>query len=97
MVTINLSAVANAQRLGVTLVNVCNGTIAGDVLIPMGVLAGDTSGNAVTNGSDVSQTKAQSGQPVTGSNFREDVTANGTINGSDVSSVKAKSGTALPP
>ena len=42
MVTINLSGVANAQRLGVTLKNVCNGTISGDVLIPMGVLAGDT-------------------------------------------------------
>jgi hypothetical protein len=96
VVTINLTGVTNAQRLGVTLVNVCDGTNSGNVLIPMGVLAGDTSANATTNGSDVSQTKAQSGQPVTGSNFREDVTANGTINAGDVSSVKSHSGTSLP-
>ena len=37
-----------------------NGTIAGDVVIPMGVL-GDTSGNGTANGSDVSQTKAHLG------------------------------------
>ncbi len=35
-ITVNLTDVTNAQRLGVTLGNVCNGTIAGDVLIPMG-------------------------------------------------------------
>ena len=97
VITINLSAVANAQRLGVTLVNVCNGTIAGDVLIPMGVLAGDTSGNGTANASDVSQTKAQTGHAITVSNFREDITANGAINSGDVSNAKAHSGTALPP
>ena len=97
VVTINLTGVLNAQRLGVTLKNVCNGTISGDVMIPMGVLIGDTSGNAATNASDVSQTKARSGQAVISTNFRSDVTANGAINAGDVSSVKSRSGTALPP
>jgi len=97
VVTINLTGVLNAQRLGVTLKNVCNGTISGDVMIPMGVLIGDTSGNAVTNSSDVSQTKGRSGQAVISTNFRSDVTVNGSINAGDVSSVKSRSGTALPP
>jgi len=53
--------------------------------------------NAVVNASDVSLTKAQVGQPVSGSNFREDVNASGTISATDVAQVKAEVGTALPP
>jgi hypothetical protein len=37
------------------------------------------------------------GQPVSGSNFREDVNANGTISSTDVALVKSEVGTALPP
>ena len=65
-------------------------------VIPMSILIGDTTGNAIVNASDVSQTKAKAGQAVDASNFREDVTANGSINASDVSLVKSKAGTALP-
>ena len=53
---------------------------------------GDTNANGVVNASDVSQTKSQSGQAVTGANFRTDVIVNGTINASDVSVVKSRSG-----
>jgi uncharacterized MnhB-related membrane protein len=63
----------------------------------MGVLVGDVNGNAAVNASDVSLTKAQVGQPVTGSNFREDVNANGTISSTDVAIVKSDLGTSLPP
>ena len=45
---------------------------------------GDTNANGVVNASDVGQTKSQSGQAVTSSNFRTDVTVNGTINASDL-------------
>ena len=62
----------------------------------MGLLNGDTTGNGSVNASDVSQTKARSGQPVDATNFRNDVTVNGSINASDVSLVKTQSGTALP-
>jgi hypothetical protein len=48
------------------------------------------------NSSDIAQTQSQSGQPVSASNFREDVTVNGAINSSDVALVQSKSGTALP-
>jgi hypothetical protein len=96
VITVNLTGVTNAQRLGVTLANVNNGTATGDVVIPMGVLQGDTNASGTVTGTDVSQAKLQSGQPVTGSNFRNDVIVSGSINGSDVSSVKQSSGTALP-
>ena len=62
----------------------------------MGVLEGDTTANRAVNSSDISQTQSQSGQSVTGSNFREDVTVNGLINSSDISLVQSRSGTALP-
>ena len=95
-VTVNLTGVTNAQRITVTLFNVNDGTNSGDVPVSMGVLVGDVNGNAVVNASDVSLTKSQVGQPVSGSNFREDVNANGLINSVDVAQVKANVGTALP-
>jgi uncharacterized delta-60 repeat protein len=96
-ITVNLTGVTNVQRITVTLHNVNNGTSTGDVPVSMGVLVGDVNGNAVVNSSDVSLTKSQVGQAVTGSNFREDVNANGTISSTDVALVKANVGTALPP
>jgi len=96
VVTIPLTNVANEQRLGITLYGVSDGTHNGNVVMPMAVLLGDTTGNGVVNSSDISQTQSQSGQPATSSNFREDVTVNGLINSSDISLVQSKSGTALP-
>jgi len=96
-VTVNLTGVTNAQRITVTLFNVNDGTNSGDVPVSMGVLVGDVNGNAVVNASDVSLTKSQVGQAVTGSNFREDVNASGTISSTDVAIVKSDVGHALPP
>jgi Dockerin type I domain len=96
-VTVNLTGVTNVQRITVTLSNVNDGTHMGDVPVSMGVLVGDVNGNATVNASDVSLTKSQVGNPVSGSNFREDVNANGTISSTDVALVKSKVGTALPP
>jgi hypothetical protein len=97
VVTVNLTGVTNVQRITVTLHSVNDGTYMGDVPISMGVLVGDVNGNATVNASDVSLTKSQVGNPVTGSNFREDVNANGSISATDVAQVKADVGTALPP
>jgi len=94
-VTVNLSGVTNVQVLTVLLRN--DGTHHGDTSVSMGVLVGDVNGNAVVNASDVSLTKSQVGQAVSGSNFREDVNANGTISATDVALVKSHVGTALPP
>ena len=96
-ITVNLTGVANAQTIAIKLfgVNDANGTR--DVVIPMSLLLGDTTANAVVNASDVGQIKAQSGQTTTGANFRLDVTVSGDINASDIGLTKFKSGTSLPP
>jgi hypothetical protein len=95
-ISTNLAGVTNAQRLIVTLFGVNDGTTTRDIPIRMNILIGDTNGNGSVNASDVSQTKGQSGQAITGFNLREDVNGNGAINGSDVALVKSKSGTSLP-
>ena len=95
-IIVNLTGVTNAQRLTLALFGASDGTNTADLSVQMGVLLGDTNGNGSVNASDVSQTKLQSGNPVTASNFRADVNTNGAINASDVSTVKLASGTALP-
>jgi hypothetical protein len=95
-VTVQLTNVANAQRLNITIFGVNDGTNSGDVVIPMAVLLGDVTANGSVNSTDVSATKAQSGAVTNADNFRDDVTVSGLINSSDVSFVKSKSGTALP-
>ncbi len=96
-VFVNLTGVTNAQIIAVTLGGVNDGTSTGSVVIPMAVLAGDTTADTFVNSGDIAQTKSQSGQPVSGSNFREDVTIDGNLNSGDIALVKSKSGTALPP
>jgi hypothetical protein len=95
-VTVNLTGVTNAQTIKVTLQGVTDGVNTGDLTVPMGMLLGDTNGNASVNASDLTQVKIQSGQAATGSNFRTDVNVNGVINASDITFVKLRSGTALP-
>ena len=95
-VTVNLTGVGNAQKIVLTLFNVSHGTRTKNVRIPMGVLLGDTTEDGSVNSSDVNQTMSQSGQPVSASNFREDVTLDDSINGSDVQLVQSKVGTGIP-
>ena len=96
---VNLTGVdCNAVTVTVVLGEVHDsaGNYSSSVSTAMALLLGDTTANASVNSSDISQTKSQSGQAVTSSNFRQDVTVNGSINSSDISLVKSKSGTALP-
>jgi hypothetical protein len=62
----------------------------------MGILIGNVYENGSVNAYDVGLDKSQVGQPVTMSNFREDVNVNGPISATDVALVKSKVGTALP-
>ena len=95
-VTVSLTNVANAQRLSVTIFGVSDGTISGDVIVPMSFILGDTNANRSVNASDVGQVKAQSGATATGANFRTDVNVSGSISASDIGQVKAQSGTSVP-
>ncbi len=96
--TVNLSGVADVQMITVTLTNVTDsfGQTLPSAQVSMNMLIGDTSGNKVVNATDVSQTKLQSGVPVTATNFREDVVVSGSINATDLSVVKLRSGSNLP-
>ena len=95
---VNLTGVANAQYITVTLTNVVDlaGNTSSSVSATMGVLLGDTTGNGTVNSSDIAETQSQSGQPLTADNCREDVTVNGLINSSDIAMVQAQSGMGLP-
>lgn len=95
---VNLTGVNNVQNITVTLNNVTDvaGNISTSVSATMAVLVGDTNADRFVDAVDVSQTKSQSGNAVTSSNFREDVNVDGFIDAVDVSLVKSKSGTALP-
>ena len=96
-VTVNLTGVTNAQRIMVALQGASDGTNTGDLIVPMGILLGDTNTSASVSAADVAQTKAQSGQATSAANFRTDVNASGSISAADVALVKSKAGTSLPP
>lgn len=95
---VNLTGVSNVQAVRVSLNNVTDsvGNFSTTVSGQMSVLIGDTNADGFANSADISQSKSQSGQAVTGSNFREDVNADGFLNSADISLVKSKSGTGLP-
>ncbi len=95
--TVNLTNVNNAQYVTVRLDGVQD-TAGANLTAVRGrvaILNGDVSANLATNATDVSQTKAVSGQPFQPANFRLDVNANGVINSSDVSQIKANSGLSI--
>ncbi|MEY2537279.1 MAG: hypothetical protein QOG67_1019 [Verrucomicrobiota bacterium] len=63
-----------------------------------GVLVGDTNGDGNVDGTDVSQTKSQSGNSAnTGTAYREDINEDGFVDGTDVAFVKSRSGGHIPP
>lgn len=95
--TINLTGVANAQTITLTLFGVSDGVHTNDVSVALSVLVGDVSASSsVSSTRDLPLVQGQSGRAVTKANFREDVTANGFIGTADVSLVESKLGTVLP-
>jgi hypothetical protein len=95
---VNLTGVANAQRLTVNLtgINDTAGNVTPSLAATMGVLIGDTTADTAVNSGDISQTKSESGHPTGNTNYREDLNVDGDINSGDISLVKSRSGTALP-
>jgi hypothetical protein len=94
-VTIDLTGVGNAQTISVTLLNVNNGATTANVVIPMGVLLGDTTASRTVNSGDAQETRNRSGQLADSTNFRSDVNTDGTVNSGDAFLVRARSGTTL--
>ena len=96
--TVNLSKVADVQKITLTLTNVTSssGQVLPNTAVSMNVLAGDVDGNKTVDTTDVSLAKTQVGMPLTGSNFRDDVRVDGVINNGDVKTVKSDVGHNLP-
>jgi dockerin type I repeat protein len=95
-VFLNLTGVANAQTIKVTLFAVNDGTATNNVSIPMSILLGDVNGDGNVTGSDVNGCKTQVGATLSPGNFRNDVNTNGSVSGSDVNQIKAQVGTLVP-
>jgi dockerin type I repeat protein len=96
-VIIDLTGVANAQTIAITLFGVNDGTGPGNVVIQMSLLPGDTNADRRVNVGDTNQTKSRSGQTTNNGNFRSDVNLDGRINVGDTNFVKAHSGSSLGP
>ncbi|MEO6870985.1 MAG: S8 family serine peptidase [Chthoniobacterales bacterium] len=96
--TVNLRKVADVQKITVTLSGVTSSSsqVLADTSVSMNVLGGDVNADKVVDTTDVSLTRAQAGQPVTTSNFREDVRADGAINSTDGRAVRGAVGHMLP-
>ncbi|MDQ6760390.1 MAG: CSLREA domain-containing protein [Acidobacteriota bacterium] len=95
---VDLTGVANAQTITLTLTNVSDslGNNSATLSVAMGVLLGDTTGDGFVNGGDALQTRNRSGQATDATNFRSDVNVDGFVNSGDSVIVRSRSGTALP-
>ena len=96
-VIVNLTGVANAQTITITLSGVNDGTNVGNVSIPMGVLLGDVNATRGVDGNDVSAVQSHTRQPVNSDAMaRFDVNVTGGIDGNDVSLTQSHTRTSLP-
>jgi hypothetical protein len=95
-VFVNLTGVANAQTITITLAGVNDGTSVADVSVPMGVLLADVNASRRVDAADVSSVRQQTLQTVTASNFRNDINASGRIDAADVSIARQQTLTSLP-
>lgn len=96
--TVSVIGATDPQNLTVTLSSVTDSfaQVLPATAVTMSVLIGDTTADGSVNSADIGQTKAQSGSPLSASNFRQDVNIDGDLNSADIGLVKSKSGTALP-
>ncbi len=95
--TVHLAGVSGLQHLVVQLEGVhgAGETVLAAAPARMDVVVGDANASRSVNSTDIGLVRAQSGVPVTGANFRADVTVNGSINSTDVAATKARSGGGL--
>jgi hypothetical protein len=96
-VIVNLTGVANAQSVTVTLSQITDtfSQTLPDIAVTVGFLLGDTNGDGVVNGGDALQTRNRAGQVTDATNFRSDFNLDGVINGGDVIVARSRSGSSL--
>jgi hypothetical protein len=98
VMTVNVTGVPNVQQITLTFSGVTDsfGQTYPDTPLVMKALFGDANGNSAVSTSDIAQVKSEASNPVTQSNFREDLTADGNVSSSDVAAVKSMAGATLP-
>ena len=89
-----LTGVADQQNVTVEISNVDGGGGSDDVAF--GFLIGDVNGDRKVNNTDGSQIKADNGQLVTDSNFRDDINLSGRVDKPDSKAVTTRKGHRLP-
>ena len=96
---VNLTGVANAQYVTVSLTNVSDsvGNFSSTVSATMGVLVGDVNASGIVTSGDTNLCKAQALQPVSAANFRNDINTSGAITTGDVNIIKQNALSQLPP
>ncbi len=96
--TVELTGVADVQKITVTLHNVTDtfAQVLPDTAVSVNMLIGDANSNRAVNAADINRIKMQVGVPVTAANFLTDINANGTVTASDVAQGKLNSGHTLP-
>jgi len=96
-VFVNLTGVANAQTITITLVGVNDGcSNIFNVGAPMGVLLGDVNASRDVDSADVFLVRQQTLHNVTNSNFRDDLNLSGDIDSADVFIARKQTLTSLP-
>jgi hypothetical protein len=95
---VNLTGVANAQTITVTLTNVMDsiGNFFPTFPVQMGVLLGDVNQTGRVDSADVFQVRQNTLQDATQSNFRSDVNTSGRIDSADVFTTRQQTLTGLP-
>jgi autotransporter-associated beta strand protein len=98
-IVVDLAGVPNASTVRIAFTDVTNvaGGVLPSLIVPISFLVGDATRNGTVNASDVTATKANSGEPLGAFNSHLDVNLSGAINASDVGFVKTVVGTGLPP
>jgi len=93
--TAQLTGVTSAEIVTLHTQNINgDGQSHGDV--PFGFLTGDADANRVVSKPDQTLVQGQANQPVTSTNFREDLNADGRIKSSDTNIVKTNKGHSIP-
>jgi hypothetical protein len=94
-VIVDLTNVANALNLTVSLNNVSSGGPAVNLTVPVSFLVGDSNGDRTVNAADALQVRNRSGQAADATNFRSDVNTDGFVNTADTLLVRNRSGSSL--
>jgi hypothetical protein len=64
--------------------------------VPFGFLTADVNGNRIVDRPDQQQISADKNQPVTASNFRDDINLSGRVDRPDQQSVQTNRGNSIP-